>query len=77
MQMGIGQVPVMFAPDAPVIDVSANTVPDANLQTMFPDQFTPEPVAEIAADYFSDPRTWMWIGAGLVLWWAMRRPGRR
>ena len=75
--MQIGQVPVMFYPDAPVVDVSANTVPDANLQTMFPEQFAPAPIAEVATDVMSDPRTWMWLGAAVVLWWAMRRPGRR
>jgi hypothetical protein len=67
----------MFTADAPVYDTTANTVPDANLQTMFPEQFTPEPIAAVAADYMTDPRTWMWLGGALVLWWAMRRPGRR
>lgn len=78
MQMGIGQVPVMFAPDAPVVDTSAITVPDANSQAMFPapfgGQLVPEtPTEEIVLDVATDPRTWMWVGAGLVLWWAMRR----
>ncbi len=75
--MQIGQVPTMFYPAAPVVDVTANTVPDANLQTMFPEQFAPEPIAAVATDVMTDPRTWMWIGGALVLWWAMRRPRRR
>lgn len=78
MQMGIGQVPYMYAPDAPVVDTSAITAPaDTELQPMFPAQFTPAPVADVVTDYMTDPRTWMWVGAGLVLWWTMRRPGRR
>lgn len=78
MQMGIGQVPVMFYPDAPVVDTSAVTMPAATeLQPMFPAQFEAEPVAAVVTDYMTDPRTWMWLGAGLVLWWTMRRPRRR
>ncbi len=69
--MQIGQVPVMFVPEAPVNDVRANTVPtDADMATMLPAEM---PTAE---GLFTDPRTWMWVGAALVLFWAMRKPRR-
>ena len=75
--MQIGQVPTMFYPAAPVVDTTANTIPDAEMQTMFPDQFTPEPIAAPAPDcFFCDAtRNMLMAGAALVVWWAMR--GRR
>jgi len=79
MQMNVGQVPTMFYDPEPVVnDTRANTVPDAELQTMFPEQFTadaPVPVTN-AGGFFADPKTWFFIGAAIVVWWAMR-PGRR
>ena len=75
--MQIGQVPTMFYPAQPVVDVSANTVPDANLQTMFPDQFEPEPIAVAPDCFFCDTtRNWLMAGAAVVIFWAMR-PRRR
>ena len=76
--MQIGQVPTMFYPAAPVVDTTATTVPDADAQAMFPDQFLPEPVAVAAPDcFFCDTaRNWMMAGAAVVIFWAMR-PGRR
>ena len=76
--MQIGQVPTMFYPAAPVVDTTATTVPDANAQAMFPDQFLPEPVAAAAPDcFFCDTtRNWLMAGAAVVIFWAMR-PRRR
>ena len=66
MQMNVGQVPVMFfEPDAPVNDVRANTMPsDADMATMLPAEM---PTAE---GILTDPRTWFFVGAALVIWWA-------
>lgn len=75
--MQIGQVPVMFTADAPVYDTTANTIPDANLQTMFPEQFTPEPIAVAPDCFFCDTtRNMMMAGAALILFWTMRKPRR-
>ncbi len=75
--MQIGQVPVMFAPEAPVVDTTAVTAPaDTELQPMFPEQFEAEVVTADAPGLFGDIRVWSVVGLALVVWWAMS-PGRR
>jgi len=73
--MQIGQVPTMFYPAAPVVDVSANTIPDAQMQTMFPAPFEAEAVIAPEPDcFFCDAtRNWLMAGAALVVFWAMRK----
>jgi hypothetical protein len=71
--MQMGQVPTMFVPEAPIFDVQSNTMPtDVEMATMLPEgQILAEPLTIL-----QDTRAWLFIGAALVVWWAMRKPRR-
>jgi len=74
----MGQVPTMFyTPDAPVVNTDAVTIPDTELQTMFPEQFEAETVVVPERPCFLCTATgWVFAGAALVVLWAMRKPRR-
>ena len=69
--MQIGQVPVMFTPEAVVNDTRAITTGPQDLTTMFPQEIDMEDEGVLF-----DTRIWFLVGAAALVFWAMRKPGR-